>query len=251
MKSDILQKNKFLLLGALIVLILAAAPSLYFYNKYQESQKLLSAQSPDEIKSLVDKVGKLIKLPSGEEPTLMTVNDLSKVQGQPFFKDASLGDKVLVYNSAKKAFLYNPSTNRIIEVGPVILSSPTPSDLLSSVVTPTASPKTTSGPTKTPTPTSAPGTLKAYLYNGTTTVGLTKKMESTLNSEAPYVKVVDRDNAQKTDYPTTLIIDLTGTHKTEAENLAKAIGGEVSSLPAGETKPQDSDLLIIVGADKK
>ena len=36
-----------------------------------------------------------------------------------FFANAQVGYKVLVYAVAKKAILYDPISNRIIEVGPV------------------------------------------------------------------------------------------------------------------------------------
>ncbi len=40
-------------------------------------------------------------------------------KGQPFFANAQVGDKVLIYYKAKKAILYNPTDNKIVEVGPI------------------------------------------------------------------------------------------------------------------------------------
>jgi hypothetical protein len=74
-----------------------------------------------------------MELPTGEEPQLATVSDAAKLKtDQPFFANAENGDKVLIYQTAKKAILYRPTTNKIIEVGPVTLDNTT-----STVPTPT------------------------------------------------------------------------------------------------------------------
>lgn len=73
-------------------------------------------QANDE---LIAQVGKLIILPENEQPTIATVSDLAKLAGQPFFAKAEVGDKVLIYQQAKKAILFRPSTNQIIELAPL------------------------------------------------------------------------------------------------------------------------------------
>ena len=77
-----------------------------------------SAQQ-QQIKDLVDKVDKLIVLPQNETPSVATVTDLSKLKDQPFFANAKIGDEVLVYTNAKKAILYDPVLNKIVEVAPL------------------------------------------------------------------------------------------------------------------------------------
>lgn len=77
-----------------------------------------------ELAKLIETVGKLIELPTGEEPTLATVSDPEKLKDQAFFKNAVLGDKVLIYAGAKRAILYSPSRGKIIEVAPVNLTAP-------------------------------------------------------------------------------------------------------------------------------
>lgn len=72
-----------------------------------------------ELDSLVDQVGKIINLPANEQPTIATVTDLEKLNNQKFFDQAEIGDKVLVYMQAKKAYLYRPSANKLIEAAPV------------------------------------------------------------------------------------------------------------------------------------
>lgn len=116
---DLLKSKKFYLF--IFVILLATLPTYYFYRKYQNVNRQLQnlPKSADERINLVEKIGKLIKLPEDEVPLVATVTDEKKLENQPFFKDAKIGDKVLVYSKAKQAFLYRPSTNKIINVGPV------------------------------------------------------------------------------------------------------------------------------------
>jgi hypothetical protein len=117
----------------LIIVVAGAAGSAYFYNNYQSSQEELDKLKKDpntlarqESKDLVDKVGKLVELPKGENPTIATVADKSKLAKQPFFAKAKNGDKVLIYTEAKRAILYRPSTNKIIEIAPVRIGEDQP-----------------------------------------------------------------------------------------------------------------------------
>jgi len=106
-------------------LLVAAAPAYYFYTQYNKSQALLSNPSQaavEELKSVKDKVGKLIELPSNEEPTLATVSDKNQLAGVALFAKAENGDKVLIYTKAGKAYLYRPSLNKLIEVTSVSLN---------------------------------------------------------------------------------------------------------------------------------
>lgn len=110
--------------GVLVVLF----AGLFVYSRIQlnkvkkdlvNQQNDPTAQIREETKQLLDKVGKLMILPTGEQPTIATVTDLEKLKGQPFFEKAQIGDKVLIYTKASKAILYRPSTNIIIELAPL------------------------------------------------------------------------------------------------------------------------------------
>lgn len=124
-----------------IILIAALAVAYYFYMQYQKAQHLL--QTPtlaaiQESQDIINKVGALIELPTGEQPTIATVSDVTKLSDQPFFKDARNGDKVLIFTKAKEAILYSPILNKIIAVGPVSIgntpsSQPTPSPVQKTV----------------------------------------------------------------------------------------------------------------------
>ena len=111
----------------MLLFIAAIVLAGYFYKQLHALKNDPAKVTQEEVKALVEEVGKLIVLPTNEEPTIATVSDLSKLQAQPFFAKAELGDKVLIYQQAKQAFLYRPSTNQIIEVAP-LLSGTTTSD---------------------------------------------------------------------------------------------------------------------------
>lgn len=72
-----------------------------------------------EINTLIERVGKLIVLPKGEEPTVATVSDPAKLKDQVFFANAKVGDKVLIYTKARKAYLYDPEGDILLEVAPI------------------------------------------------------------------------------------------------------------------------------------
>lgn len=149
--SGRVSSNVPLMLTALVLILIAAGTAAYFINKYNDSQKEVKRLSnPTEVarqeqQELVRKVGALTVLPKDETPTVATVADISKLKGQVFFANAQNGDKVLIYTKAKKAYLYRPSTNKIINIAPVNIGKGTSS-------TATPPPATTTPPAATPTP---------------------------------------------------------------------------------------------------
>lgn len=217
--KDLLSNKKLLLLlGVLIIAVVGGG--LVFYNKQKTSV------TANEAASLSTEVGKLIELPN-ENPTLATVSDVTKLKSQPFFAHAKNGDKVLIYAKAKKAILYRPSENKIIEVA-------------------FYSPAEASGaPTSSATPTSGP--ISATIYNGTKTAGLAKSEGDKLVAKYPNLKIVGTANATN-NYTSNLVVDLSGKNSQMAQSLAKELGGKVGDLSTSETKPANSDILIILGA---
>ena len=111
------QKVVWGILAVLVVVALGAA--VYFYVQLNQLREDPQKVAQEEAKTLVTKVGKLIVLPEGEEPTVATVTDPNLLKDQPFFANAKAGDKVLIYTNARKAILYNPEENKIVEVAPV------------------------------------------------------------------------------------------------------------------------------------
>lgn len=224
-------KNLLLIVPIILVVLLLIGSSVYFYMQYQKSQALLknpSSASQDEVNSLVQKVGRHYDLPAGDQVTVATVSDMTKLQGQAFFAKAQNGDKVLIYPKTSVAILYRPSTDKIINVGPVNTQGDT------SQTSPSASPAIT-------TP------AKLALYNGTQTTGLTKKVEDTLATLSSIkTTVISKANAAN-NYQDSIVVDLTGKNAQAATQLATFAKGKVGALPAGETKPTGADILIILG----
>jgi glycerol-3-phosphate dehydrogenase len=81
-------------------------------------------------------------------------------------------------------------------------------------------------------------------------VGLTTTLETELKANVTGLTVVDKENAKKTDYAKTVVVDLAGTYATEANQLAQYLGGQVATLPTGEVAPDaklKAGILIIIG----
>lgn len=113
---------------AIILLVLFFVFSVgfagFYYKKVKDLTKSESALKDAKLNEIIEKVGKLIVLPQGEIPTLATVSDPSQLQNQPFFRSAKKGDIVLVYINAKKAILYDPVANKVIDIAPLNVTNP-------------------------------------------------------------------------------------------------------------------------------
>jgi hypothetical protein len=164
-KVKMLLKNLFYLI-ALALIVAGTAYAIKTKPEILGLSKPADTESQKEAEEIIAKVGKIIQLPADEQPTIATVNELEKVREQQFFKNALIGDKVLVYQTAKKAFLYRPSENKIIEVGVVNISNEgqvagDSSDIqvISPTPLPTNPPVVTSSPTPTLTPTRSQATI--------------------------------------------------------------------------------------------
>jgi len=105
-----------------IAVAVLALISIFLFVQYREAQAKLhpsAAASTKQVLQTIDKVGKLVILPTDENPSVVTVSDPAKLSGQKFFAHAKAGDKVLIYNKAGEAILYRPSTNQIVTIAPV------------------------------------------------------------------------------------------------------------------------------------
>lgn len=206
-----------------VVILALVGTSYYFYNQYKKTQVLLNnptMAAKEEVKKITDAVSKLMVLPTKEEPIVVTVLDKNKLKDQDFFKNSENGDKVIVYSVSKQAILYRPSINKIIQVAPLNL-----------------------GDTNQP--------IKIALYNGASTPGMTAALEKELTGKVTNIAIASKDNAKKTNYEKTLVIDLSGKKPELAKQLATLLNAQVGKLPSGEVAPKDADLLTIIGADYK
>ena len=232
-----------IIIGISLTAIVIFGTSLNLFLHYQKTHiskanSVLSSEVEQE--SIVSKVGKLIELPNNEAPTIATVSDVTKLQGQPFFQHAKNGDIVLIYTKSNEAILYDPAMDKILEYGPIANSQQTTASSNESVAGAATKAKAIS-PTSTQ--------LTVALYNGTTITGLTKKIQAQLVQAMPGVTVVQNTNASKQDYKQTIVADLTGKESTAAQQLANILHGKVGNLPPGEVAPSNAntDLVVILG----
>ncbi|MBP6858177.1 MAG: hypothetical protein KBC11_03270 [Candidatus Pacebacteria bacterium] len=120
-KKNVFKKYLGLILVLLVVVL--ALTSVYFYKK---SVGVTDKVSQEEVKSLVQKVSRLVVVPTDETPTIATVSDPEALKNQAFFIDAKKGDKVLIYSNAKKAVLYDPVADKIVNIAPLNSETQTP-----------------------------------------------------------------------------------------------------------------------------
>lgn len=143
--------NKAGLLVLFLLLMLFLGSTAYYYRRNLKFSSNPQQASAESVQELVKKVSQLILLPKDETPTVATVTDPEFLKKkQSFFNNASVGDKILIYPMARKAFMYNPTLNKIIESAPIVFgnqqSAQTPAD---ETTQPQTSPSTTT-PAKTP-----------------------------------------------------------------------------------------------------
>jgi hypothetical protein len=123
--------------------IIRFKPQLFFLNQIPK----------DQIEATIfsEKVGKLMSLPTDEQPIIESITDLTPLKDKSFFIKAEVGDKVLIYKNAAMAILYRPSKNMIINI-----LSPNYSDAIFSMISPSPTAVATPVPTTIPTPISTP-----------------------------------------------------------------------------------------------
>jgi hypothetical protein len=112
---------KYAIPASIVALVILATVG-FFYFQSQQNQTIdpNNQQAVQEDNNrILSEVGKLMDLPPGETPQVLTVTDISQLQGQPFFARAQNGDKVIVYSGAQRAILYDPKSKKIREVSPI------------------------------------------------------------------------------------------------------------------------------------
>lgn len=123
-KPTWLTRLRLVLIWAIIATIACGVLAVSVASQRKEISKLKSNQAvDDETTQLIARVASLVSLPEGETPTIATVTDVEKLKSQAFFAKAENGDKVLIFSKARKAYLYRPTTNKIVEIGPINIGS--------------------------------------------------------------------------------------------------------------------------------
>jgi hypothetical protein len=81
-----------------------------------------------ELAKLKEAIGRHYLLPNDEQPALLTVVDKDKLSSSYLKQYAEDGDKILIYQEYQRVIIYRPSADRIVDIGPAVIESPTPSD---------------------------------------------------------------------------------------------------------------------------
>jgi hypothetical protein len=139
-----LRRNFFWAVTVVAILLLAVAFEAGRWSVYHAHPELSQAE---QAATILNNVGHLIQLPSGETPTMATINNAASAKtSQPFLVNAQDGDVLIVYPDAGEALLYRPSTDKLIAVGPVDNGAPSQAQ----AETPISPPATTTDATETP-----------------------------------------------------------------------------------------------------
>jgi len=153
-----MEKTKKIAIIIIVLLILALSGSTYYlYSQSKQLKQEITTlknnpqiKAQEETKDLIARVARLIVLPEGEEPTVATVSDPEKLKDQPFFAKAKKGDNVLIYTNAKKAILYDPVNNKIVEVAPLNIGNAAAGQETQSEIGNTPAPSISPSPTASP-----------------------------------------------------------------------------------------------------
>lgn len=119
-------KPKYIVLFLAIATGVAGAViAIYAYNRVGITNSLnipIIAESDrlttKEIEALVEKMSQISVLPEDETPTVLTVSDLTKLHSNPFFQNAKLKDKIVIFKKAGRIVLYDPLAHKIVNMGP-------------------------------------------------------------------------------------------------------------------------------------
>ncbi len=220
------KKIKPIHLAIFLLLIVSATIGLLYFRSQQDLinfRKDPQNIAKNDANAIIEKVGKIMILPQGEAPTIASVTDPDKLKSQPFFAASLKGDKVLIYSKAKKAILFRPGSNKIVEVAPLNIET-------------TKEGQVAGAQTK----------LRFVILNGTNVTGLARRYQKEVENKISGGQVISVGDAKSKDAPKTFIVSLS---TQDASQIATTLGITAGSLPDGEQKP-DADFLVIVGTDK-
>lgn len=229
----------------IMLVVFSVGMAFYYHKKYET---VVTSRPESEVESIIKVISSVVDLPQGEVPTLATVTDKEKVKDQPFFARAENGDKVLIYANSKKAYLFRPVANRVIDM--TTLSEETTQKQIEQPVTmPTSQNQQEKETVVQKEDKDQQAKIKVAIYNGTTKKGITQTFEDFLEGKFTQTEVVAKETAVKQDYEKTVIVDVSGKQSALAGEMAENLQAQLQDLPEGEVAPA-GDILIILGADR-
>ncbi len=209
-----------------IIIIIAIAGFVLYQNQTQKNNLInspKSATSQREIESLIRKVGELIILPD-EEPAIATVIAEDKLKDKPFFADVKNGDKVLFFSKSRKAVLYRPSVNKVVNVA-----------VISQEVLHQASQSATAADGE---------KIRLAIYFDNEASQEADLVEKQIAEKLPQFEVVEKSSSTD-NYASSFVIDLEGDNQELAAHLAAELKAQVASFPSQEQRPNAQILLIL------
>lgn len=84
-----------------------------FYTFGRTEEYIPPDMSKTESERIIDKVSKILTLPTDEKPVVATVKDPEKLKNEQFFSGAKVGDKILIYTKYQKAVLYDAIKDKV------------------------------------------------------------------------------------------------------------------------------------------
>lgn len=206
-RSFLSRKLLFRLVTVVLILALAGAAG-YYYKKYND----LKNSTPDKIQqaqtdAYIKAVGKLYSLPKNEKPDVATVKDKEALKKQYPFFDQAENGDVVLIYKDAKL---------------AILYRPSTKQLVKV------------GPVN--------------IESGVSIRLVAKEADrGAVEKKLTDNKLAFTKADPKTAVSGIIVVDVKGTNSDQAKKLAEIVGGQVGTLPAGEDKPTDVDLLIFVG----
>jgi hypothetical protein len=209
-----IQRKYLLFLPVIFILIIAIIGIVNYHNTH----KFDNQKSPNQVESLV---GKHIVLPTGETPTLATITGHDKLDHSSIlYTKGKDGDRVLIYVQAGFVYIYRPSIDRIVAVGPVSVDQGIPESKNTSIT----------------------------IVDSTSRPTIAQQVKDKIQTAYPFSKVSIGSSTNKPNFPYTLIIDNTDNKDNLVNDLSSLLNAKRGVVPLSEDK-LSGDMEIIIGTD--
>ncbi len=242
--KGIFTNNVRIILFVLIVITVSIGSAFYF-NWFDLGLSKQEIQQ-NKIASVVSSIGKLMIVPKGT-PILATVKDITKLkQQQAFFKNAQNGDDLVIFPQSRRAVIYSPARNLIINVGPIKYPK---TQTAAKTSTHTSISNISLQKKNSVVAAAKNGQITIDMRNGSGKNGLATSVAQTLKGNTSYF-IENIGDANNQNYKRSLIIDLAKkpSETSSIDSLAKSLNATIiSGLPYGE-KPSVADIVIILGS---
>lgn len=202
--------KRVLLVVNVLLLVGLSASTAYYASKYYSLRSETTQTQEQKNDKLVEEVGKVYSLPGDEKPVVALVADEQKFKEEyEVFTDAKKDDFLLLFEKAGLAVLYRPSDKKVIKTAPLSIQN----DIGIALIGPAEQ-----------------------------TAATEKLLGEKITSG---IKVLAK-NTGKQGYASVVVVDVSGSNKTAADQIAGIVGGVVGTLPEGEAAPEGADIVVVV-----